>query len=202
MSAPVGPTGLAQECTGGAPRLHLGLAGGAFATDIAINNGKLPLTEQTVSITAGLPVSERLTLLGGAGALIGGHFGDANLAPGAALFVGASYRALAPSGLAPLVAVAVIAAVSHARIDGDAFTSTDLKLAVTAAWPIAGRVAPYLSAAVFGGPIFYRGHIGGDRYHYQAIAGVSVALPGGFDLFVEGSPIGARMITAGAGFTL
>ena len=118
------------------------------------------------------------------------------------VFAGASYRAIAPAGLVPLVAVGVTAAVAHARIEGDGFTSTDLKLAVTAAWPIAGRVAPYLSAAVFGGPIFYRGNIGGDRYHYQAIAGVSVALPGGFDLFVEGSPIGARVLTGGVGLTL
>ena len=182
--------------------MRLGLSGGVLATDLAIDDKHLPLTEQSVSASVSVPLSDRLTLIGGAGALIGGHLGDVALDPGAIAFAGVSYRALAPAGAVPLVSVAGTLAVAHARIAGDGFTSTDLKLAVTAAWPIAGRVAPYLSAAVFGGPIFYRGNIGGDRYHYQAIAGVSLALPGGFDLFVEGSPIGARVLSGGVGLTL
>ena len=167
-----------------------------------MNDRKLPLTQQTVSISAGYPVSPRLTLVVGAGALLGGHLGGVSFSPGAVAFAGASYRALAPSGAAPLVAVAVTAAVAHASVAGDSFTSTDLKLAVTAAWPLAGTVAPYVSATAFGGPIFYRGGIGGDRHHYQALAGVAVALPRGFDLFIEGSPVGARVLSGGIGFTL
>lgn len=135
------------------------------------------------------------------GALLGGHLGDASFSPGAVAFAGASYRALAPSGVTPLVAVALTAAVAHAPVAGDSFTSTDLKLAVTAAWPLADAFAPYLSLAAFGGPIFYRGAIGGDRYHYQVLAGVAVALPRGFDLFLEGSPVGARVLTGGVGLT-
>lgn len=168
---------------------------------MAIHGAKLPLTEQTISASIGYPLSDRLTLLGGVGALLGGRLGTASFSPGESVFAGASYRALAPSGAVPLVAVAVTAAAAHASVDGDSFTSTDLKLAVTAAWPLAGAVAPYLSLAAFGGPIFYRGDIGGDRYHYQALGGVAAALPGGFDLFVEGSPVGARVLSGGAGLT-
>ncbi len=135
------------------------------------------------------------------GALLGGHLGAASFSPGAVAFAGASYRALDPAGLAPLVSVSITAAVAHARVAADGFTSTDLKGAVTAAWPLAETLAPYLSVAAFGGPIFYRGGIGGDRYHYQAIGGVAVALPGGFDLFAEGSPVGARALTGGVGLT-
>ena len=113
--------------------------------------------------------------------------------------MGASYRALAPSGAVPLIAVAITTAAAHAQVAGDSFNSTDLKLAVTAAWPLAETFAPYLSATAFGGPIFFRGAIGGDRYHYQAIAGVAVALPRGFDLFLEGSPVGARVLSGGVG---
>jgi hypothetical protein len=159
------------------------------------------LTEQTVSVSVGVPVSPRLTLLGGLGALVGGTLGSAGFSPGELAFAGASYRALAPDGAVPLVSLAATAAALHAQVQGDSFTSTDLKGAVTAAWPLWGVVAPYLSATVFGGPIFYRGSIGGDRYHYQVLAGAAVALPRGFDLFVEGSPVGARALTGGLGWT-
>ena len=181
--------------------MRVGLAGGALSTDIAIHGDKLRLTEQTLSVSLGYPLSPRLTLLGGVGALVSGALGADSFSPGEVAFAGVSYRALAPSGAVPLIAVAITAAVAHASLAGDSFTSTDLKLALTAAWPSAGVVAPYLSAAAFGGPIFYRGDIGGDRYHYQAIAGLAVALPRGFDLFVEGSPVGARVLSGGAGFT-
>lgn len=177
------------------------MAGGSLWTDISINGSKLPLSEQSISVSLGYPLSPRLTLLGGVGALLGGRLGEAPFSPGELAFAGASYRALAPSGLTPLIAVAITAAVAHAQVQGDSFTSTDVKGAVTAAWPLAGIVAPYLSATVFGGPIFYRGSIGGDRYHYQALAGVAAALPRGFDLFIEGSPVGARTLTGGAGLT-
>jgi hypothetical protein len=177
------------------------VAGGALATDIAIHGAKLPLTEQTVAVSLGYPLSERLTLLAGAGALVSGALGAAGFSAGEVGFVGGSYRAVAPSDVVPLVAVAITLSVAHAGLGGDSFTSTDAKLSVTAAWPIAGIFAPYLSATVFGGPIFYRGDIGGDRYHYQALAGAAVALPLGFDLFVEGSPVGARVLSGGVGFT-
>lgn len=168
---------------------------------MSINGNRLELTEQTLAATLDYPLSERLTLVGGVGALAGGHLGANEFSPGLVAFAGASFRALAPSGPAPLVAVALTAAAARASVAGDSFTSTDLKLAVTAAWPIAGTVAPYLSAAAFGGPIFYRGSVGGDRYHYQALAGLAVALPRGFDLFAEGSPVGARSLSGGAGLT-
>ena len=177
------------------------MAAGGLWTDIAINGTRLPLTEQTLSLSGSSPLSERLTLLGGAGALLGGRLGSARLSPGEAAFAGLSFRALAPAGAVPLVAVALTASAAHASVEGDSFTSTDLKLAATAAWPLEGVVAPYLSAAAFGGPIFYRGSIGGDRYHYQVLAGVAAALPGGFDLFLEGSPVGARVLSGGAGYT-
>lgn len=159
------------------------------------------MTEQTLTASVGVPVSERLTLVGGAGALAAGHLGAESFSPGEAGFAGASYRALDPAGLAPLVAVAVTVAAAHASIAGDSFISTDAKLAITTAWPLADTLAPYLSLAAFGGPIFFRGSTGGDRYHYQALGGLAVALPRGFDLFVEASPIGARAFSGGAGFT-
>lgn len=203
----MGPTGLAAEChQGEAPadggrRTRVSVAGGALWTEITIEGLKTRLTEQTLAASVALQLSPRFTLLGGAGGLLGGGVGEAAFGGGALAFLGASYRALAPDGAVPLVSIGIAAAAAFARAAGDSFTSTDLKLAVSAAWPIAQVFAPYLAAAVFGGPIFYRGGIRGDRYHYQAIAGATVVLPGGFDLFLEGSPVGARSLSGGIGLS-
>jgi hypothetical protein len=43
---------------------------------------------------------------------------------------------------------------------------------------------------------------GTDRYHYQVGGGLVTALPGGFDMFVEGVPLGERAITLGVGKAL
>ena len=203
----MGPTGLAAEChQGEAPadgegRTRVALSGGALWTDLTVEGVKTPLTEQTLSATIAVQLSPRITLIGGAGGLLGGRVGAAGFGGGALAFLGASYRALAPDGAVPLVSVGITAAAAYARAAGDSFTSTDLRLAVSAAWPIAHVFAPYLAAAAFGGPIFYRGGIRGDRYHYQAIAGATIVLPGGFDLFLEGSPVGARSLSGGLGVT-
>ena len=198
----MGPTGLPAECHGGDEgRQRVALSFGALWTDLTIEGRKTTLREQTVSASLGVQLSPSLTLLAGAGGLLGGTVGDAGFGGGALAFVGASYRALAPDGALPMVTVAVTAAAAVARAAGEPFTSTDLKLAASAAWPIARVLAPYLGAAVFGGPIFYRGGIRGDRYHYQLIAGVALVLPKGFDLFIEGSPVGARSLSGGVGLT-
>ena len=159
----MGPTGLAAEChQGEAPadgegRTRVALSGGALWTDLTVEGVKTPLTEQTLSASIAVQLSPRITLIGGAGGLLGGRVGAAGFGGGALAFLGASYRALAPDGAVPLVSVGITAAAAYARAAGDSFTSTDLKLAVSAAWPIAHAFAPYLAAAAFGGPIFYRG---------------------------------------------
>lgn len=201
MSAPVGPTGLAAECHGGSGGpLRVALSGGALWTDLTLGGGTA-LTEQSISASLSAQLWPRLTLVGGVGGLLGGSIGGTGLGGGVLVFAGASYRALAPRGAVPLVSVAVTASAAHARPAGRPFVSTDVKLSVTAAWPIARAVAPYLTAAAFGGPVFYRGEVSGDRYHYQVIAGVTAALPRGLDLFLEGSPVGARALSGGAGFS-
>lgn len=194
--------GLPAECTGkSGPGVRLGLAAGGLWTEISVEGVSTRLTQQSISASVGVQISPRLTLIGGAGGLVGGAVGSAGFSGGALAFAGASYQALAPEGLQPLVSVAVTASTGYARAASDSFTATDLKLSVSAAWPIAETVAPYLGAAVFGGPIFYRDGIRGDRHHYHLIAGAAVVLPGGFDLFVEGSPVGARSLAGGVGFT-
>jgi hypothetical protein len=46
-----------------------------------------------------------------------------------------------------------------------------------------------------------RGVNGTDRYHYQVGAGLVISLVQGFDVFVEGVPLGERAVTLGGGKT-
>jgi hypothetical protein len=67
-------------------------------------------------------------------------------------------------------------------------------------------LSPYVALRGFGGPVLweYAGSsvTGTDRYHYQVGGGLVTALPEGFDIFVEGIPLGERAITLGVGKAL
>jgi hypothetical protein len=67
-------------------------------------------------------------------------------------------------------------------------------------------LSPYAALRGFGGPVLweYAGSsvTGTDRYHYQVGGGLVTALPRGFDMFVEGVPLGERAITLGVGKAL
>jgi hypothetical protein len=66
-------------------------------------------------------------------------------------------------------------------------------------------LSPYAAVRAFGGPVVwsYMGStlLGTDLYHFQLGAGLVTALPRGFDVFVEGVPLGERAVTLGAGKT-
>lgn len=197
----MGPTGLAAECRGGGGDLRVGLSAGALSTDIVFPNSTLRLTEQSLSASLGYRLSPRLTLLAGGGALLAGSLGGEALGVGGLAFVGVSGQALRGGGGVPFVSISVVASVLHAHPVQSALTSVDLKVSATAAWPLWGRLAPYLGVALFGGPVWYGGQTGTDHDHYQALAGVSLALPLGLDAYVEGSPLGERELSGGLGFT-
>lgn len=185
----------------GGGTLRLAAGAGALVTDLSFSGAPSHLTEQSLSASASWALNPRWTLLGGAGALLGGGLGGASLSAGALAFAGASVRVLAPDGAVPLLAIAATLSALHAGLAAGSLTSLDGKLSVTAAWPIARRFAPHLTAAVFGGPVWAGGNTGSDRYHYEAIVGLAVVLPRGLDLFVEGSPVGAQTLSGGLGFT-
>lgn len=84
----------------------------------------------------------------------------------------------------------------------DRFTAVDARASAIAGTTFWSRFSPYLGAALFGGPVSW-GHAGGitgtDTHHYQLLLGATVAMPAGFDLFIEGSPIGEQTLSGGAG---
>jgi hypothetical protein len=79
--------------------------------------------------------------------------------------------------------------------------AVDARAALVVGYTVFDRLTPYAVARAFGGPVFYAGLSGGDRYHYQVGAGLVVGLPGGFDLSAEVVPLGEQRLTAGVGFS-
>jgi hypothetical protein len=158
-------------------------------------------------------LSSRWTLSGSIGAAafgslrVGSVAYDLEAGPLAAASI--SYRAVDDAKARPFVLFSLSLAASSASTtlrgteSGDSIVSTDARLGVTAGKTIARTVTPYLSARVFGGPIFWtfagQDASGTDVYHYQLAAGFSLAL-GRVDLHVEMAPLGERDLAAGAGY--
>lgn len=92
--------------------------------------------------------------------------------------------------------------VSHVSVRGggrsDPWTALDLRASVTASRSF-GPVTPYLSTRVFGGPVFWRGAMGGDTKHVQLAAGLGVELARGWTLHLEGAALAERGVFGGLG---
>jgi hypothetical protein len=85
------------------------------------------------------------------------------------------------------------------------FYAFDFRAGITIGKTFWDTLSPYAAARAFGGPVLWRyddkGVNGTDRYHYQVGAGLVMSLARGFDVFVEGVPLGERAVTLGGGKT-
>jgi hypothetical protein len=94
-------------------------------------------------------------------------------------------------------------AAGHARLvhEGVArsWTSTDVRASVTISRTLWRIVTPYLSARVFGGPIFWRDTTGTDKTHLQLALGLAIEPVAGFTLHVEGALLSERGLSGGIG---
>jgi hypothetical protein len=79
----------------------------------------------------------------------------------------------------------------------------DVRVGLTVGKTFFDTLSPYATLRAFGGPILwgYEGKtvLAGDLYHVQFGGGLVTALPRGFDVFVEGIPLGERAVVLGAG---
>jgi hypothetical protein len=84
-----------------------------------------------------------------------------------------------------------------------AYNAFDLRLGAAVGKTFADLFAVYLTARVFGGPIFWKlrdeAVTGTDLYKYQLGMGASVSPLKHVDLFIEGIPVGERALSFGGG---
>lgn len=81
----------------------------------------------------------------------------------------------------------------------------DFRAGLTVGKTFFNVLSPYAAVRLFGGPVLWKLDgavaLGTDVYHYQLAAGLVTALPRGFDVFVEGAPLGERSLTVGGGYS-
>ena len=160
---------------------------------------------------------ERLTLQLSGGAVLDGTLElldtTHDLEPGWLASLAASYRVLDPDGFVPFVIAGASFGMSRVttREEGVAgaesvgLTALDGRLsAIVGEVLVRGGFSAYAGLRVFGLPVSwtFRGQdaTGSDHYHFQVPIGVFVGPFGGFDAFVEVSPVGERALVIGAGF--
>jgi hypothetical protein len=156
-----------------------------------------------------------MTVGGGAGAGVGGLIvsRDARykVTPGW-LVTGTWSRRLADgTGKKPFLLIGVAFGASGATTrrelamteESASLYALDIRAALTVGKTFWSTLSPYASVRAFGGPVFWshagKSIVGSDTHHYQVALGMAMALPRGFDLFVDGAPLGERALAIGAG---
>jgi len=224
MSPPVGATGI-QTCNdpgsehGTAPsrRFRVGASFGAFSSELELTGRAVGIRERAVTATFDVRATERLTLQGGLGAVLSGTLTTGGrsfeVKPGWLFALGVGYRLVDGKGAAPFVLGSVSYAMSFAHTEEAgvavapraSLTTADLRLGLVVGKTLFEVLSPYLVARLFGGPVSWslggEAVSGGDRYHYQVGAGLSVVIAGRVDAFVEGVPLGERRYSFGVGFS-
>ena len=160
----------------------------------------------------------------GGGALVHGAARD-TMGPGFAGFVGVAARVVDGRRALPFVQLTATLSGTHAlthtgergsgrggsvatgaRPEAPRYTAFDLRLGATAGKTFGDVLTPYVTARVFGGPVFWRFDgsdvTGTDLYKYQLGGGLSLALlDRRLDVFAEGIGLGERGVAAGIGTT-
>jgi len=175
------------------------------------------IERRAVSASVEYRASPTTTFGGGAGAGLGGTITPGaeryKILPGWMVTGTYSRRLVDGTGKKPFVLFGLAFGASGAgtreEVRGAATPATaglyaiDIRGAITAGKTFWNTLSPYLSARLFGGPVFWRYHdkvvVGGDTHHYQLALGMAASLPRGFDLFVDVSPLGERAIALGGG---
>jgi opacity protein-like surface antigen len=197
-----------------------GAAAGHYALDLQFSPGDYKPTLETDAVSASVTrvFAGGWALTGSVGAVLSGTMGDDDTAtgefdiqPGFLGAVRASKPLQAESGNRPFISAEVTVSFSSVTtelktIDGSPgaaarMTALDFMIGATVGYTVGDVWQPYVAPRFFGGPIDWtdggRDLTGSDRHHYQLGLGSAFLLSPQWTLFLDGSPVGARGITAG-----
>lgn len=211
MTAPVGPTGLAQRCTGAHAEgetspssKRVGIGASAYRSTLVMAE-RVAVEQLAITGTFEVHLDAKRTLSFGAGTVVGGTLflpaRQYHLGPGATVSFGYSQLLVEPKGAVPFVMLAGSIAVTVAVTAAGAYGAGDIRGSIAAGWVLWDRFTPYATARLFGGPVFWNGMIGTDLYHFQLGVGFVLGLPDGLDLVVECVSLGEQSLSAGLGFS-
>lgn len=196
-----------------APVWRVAAAYGWLSSELRFGDVTAPFVQRSVAASVTRQLDRAWSVTAGAGAVVSGSI-DAGGAtyvmdPGWLVRFGATWMAVDGSGPWPFVALSASLAASGVNTTGPGgvkapLTSLDAGLSASAGKSIAGIVAPYVGAKVFGGPVFWQlagaSTTGTDVAHWQVAFGVAANLPFGIDLLVEWAPFGATSAVGQVGF--
>jgi hypothetical protein len=186
-------------------------------SDLRFNGAEnYQLQQDSIVGSFGRRFDKRVSLRLSAGALLGGHMSgegyDYDLAPGWIVAVSGSYQLFGDPGRVPFLVATLTFGTSgtHSTQRGGSertsFSTTDLRVGVMFGYTLWKRVSPYAAVRGFGGPVAWHHaglpYTGTDRHHYTLGGGVSVSLPLGLDVRVDGSALGERSVSAGLALSL
>ena len=166
---------------------------------------------QTASMSGSWQVNEKWAIRGGLGLILDGQLRPPNesaqkVKPGGLVAIGFEYLTRAGESYAPFVDLSVFLSGSSTEIENPNtrvqtnYFSSDLRLGARASWNIRNSLFPYVSARVFGGPVFWtlndKDVIGTDIHHCQVALGTAIQF-GRVGTFVEWAGIGEKALSMG-----
>lgn len=192
------------------------VVGHAASTLVFDGETRVDIDRRAILATIERRLSEKWTLQAAAGGIVTGTLkvgADRHVfGPGWSAGISASYRALDGRGRLPFLLLGGTLAFAGANTRGEKgnspdvdYLAGDVRLSVVVGKTIFPGVSPYALLRGFGGPIWWQIHgkdvVGTDAYKFQIGAGLAVAIPLGFDAFVEFVPVGERALSTGLGYS-
>ena len=190
------------------PRWNVGVAAMLTATSLRFGDaGRGDQTRSGAVVAAAYAPTPRLRLQASLGAGLGGELrmpnGTHDFKAGPTAAIGVGYRLL--SGL-PFLALTAVLSASTARTEHEdqaaRYSAFDLRVGAAFGATFFDALRPYALARVFGGPIFWRYEnkavTGTDAYHFQLGAGLAWRIAERVDVYIEGVPLGERVLSGGA----
>jgi len=213
---PQGPT---KPTTPPAKKLYRAslVAGHSESNLIFDGKTRVGIDRRAILATIERRLSDKWTLQAAAGGIVTGmlEVGRERYAfgPGWSAGISTSYRVLDGRGWKPFVLLGGTLAFAGAKTQEAGkdnapqigYVAGDLRLSAVAGINYMPGIAPYAVVRGFGGPIWWQIHgkdvLGTDAYKFQIGVGLAVAIPNGFDAFVEYIPVGERALSTGLGYS-